>query len=64
MKTDVIEISPAGEGMAEALKEIGYNGYLTLEADRYLHGRTKENIFEGMQSMANAARRLDAMMRE
>ncbi len=50
--------------VAEALKEIGYNGYLTLEADRYLHGRTKENIFEGMQSMANAARRLDAMMRE
>lgn len=50
--------------VAGALKEIGYSGYLTLEADRYLHGRTKDTIFEGMKNLAAAARRLDNMMRE
>lgn len=52
------------DAVVKALKDIGYSGYLTLEADRYLHGRTKEDIFEGMKNMAAAARRLDAMMAE
>ena len=52
------------DAVVKALKDIGYNGYLTLEADKYLRGRTKENIFEGMQNMAEAANRLRDMMQE
>lgn len=49
--------------VAKALKDIGYTGYLTLEADAYLHGRTAENIFEGMQNMAASAKRLAELMK-
>ena len=44
--------------IAKALKEIEYNGYLTLEADRYLGAYTAENIFEGVQNLAKSARRI------
>ncbi len=49
------------DAVVKALKEIGYRGYLTLEADAYLHGRTPENVFEGMQNLAAAAKRLAEM---
>lgn len=49
--------------VAKALKDIGYTGYLTLEADAYLRGRTAENIFEGMQNMAASAKRLAELMK-
>ena len=49
--------------VAKALKDIGYAGELTLEADAYLRGRTADNIFEGMQNMASAAKRLDELMK-
>ena len=42
----------------KALKEIGYDGYFTLEADCYLRDHTAENVFEGVIEMKNAARRL------
>ena len=49
--------------VAKALKDIGYTGYLTLEADAYLRGRTETNIFEGMQNMAASAKRLAELMK-
>ena len=50
--------------MIEALRRIGYRGYLTLEADQYLRDRTPENIFEGIQRLAESARRLSDMYGE
>ena len=48
------------EAMIKALKEIGYSGYLTLEADAFLkkNGYTAENIFDGMCKLAESAKRL------
>jgi sugar phosphate isomerase/epimerase len=46
-----------------ALKEINYTGDLTLEADAYLpkYYNNPENIFEGIQNMADSAKRLAGM---
>lgn len=44
-----------------ALKEIGYNGYFTLEADRYLNDYNANNIFEGIKNLADSAKRLTEM---
>ncbi len=52
------------ERVVSALKKINYNGYLTLEAAEYLNAYTKDNIFDGIKNMANAARKLDKMMTE
>ena len=52
------------EGIAKALKEIGYKGYLTLEADRYLSKFNKDNVFEGICDLAKSARRLEQMIKE
>ncbi len=49
------------EAIVRALKEIGYKGDFTLEADQYLSAYTDENIFEGIKKMAEAARRLADM---
>lgn len=49
------------EGVVRALKEIGYRGYFTLEADRYLSKYTGENAFEGMKKLAEAAKKLAHM---
>ncbi len=47
----------------KALREIGYRGYLTLEADAYLRnaGCTADNALQGMEQMAAAAKRLQAL---
>ena len=42
----------------KALKEIGYKGYFTLEADQYLKDRTADNIFDGIKEMADSAKKL------
>ncbi len=44
----------------KALKEIGYNGDLTLEADRYLsaNGFHQDNLLLGVKNMAEAAKSL------
>lgn len=42
----------------KALKAIGYKGYLTLEADKYLSAYNEENIFDGIKNMATAAKKL------
>lgn len=44
-----------------ALKEIGYQGYLTLEANCYLKNYTVHTVFEGLQNMAATAKRLAQM---
>ena len=49
------------EDMVSALKQIGYNGYFTLEADRYLSAYTQETVAEGVANMAKTAKRLAQM---
>lgn len=44
-----------------ALKDIGYTGYLTLEADRYLSDFDEDNVFCGIKNMQASAARLTAM---
>ena len=48
-------------GIVKALKEIGYNGYFTLEADNYLRGFSAEDVFDGLMDLYAAARRLADM---
>ena len=50
--------------MAKALKEIGYKGWFTLEADSYLGAFTPENIFAGMKDLHAAVRKFAAMFEE
>lgn len=50
------------DAVTKALKDIGYNGYLTLEADSYLKIYDETNIFEGIKKMADSARKLSEMM--
>lgn len=47
--------------VVDALREIGYDGYFTLEADAYLRDYTAETAFEGIQKLAASAKRLAAM---
>lgn len=54
MKIDFVPI-------VRALKETGYSGYFTLECDRYLNGRTTENVFEGIRELAEADKYLADM---
>ncbi len=49
---------------AEALKAVGYKGYITLEADRYLKSYSAENVFSGIKKMADAAKRISEMLEE
>ena len=44
-----------------ALKEIGYHGYFTLEADQFLAHYTKENIFDGIKKLSDVAKKLADM---
>lgn len=44
-----------------ALKEIGYQGYLTLEANNYLKAYTPQTLLAGIKMMAAAAKRLAEM---
>lgn len=50
--------------IVKALKEIGYIGYFTLEADAYLKDYTSENVFSGIKEMADSAKRLAKMFEE
>lgn len=54
MKIDFVPI-------VRALKETGYSGYFTLECDRYLNGRTPENVFDGIRELAEADKYLADM---
>ena len=59
MKVLMLNGSPKAQGnTARALKEIGYKGYFTLEADRYLAAYTADTLLEGARKMVEAARRM------
>ena len=47
--------------VVKALKEIYYDGYFTLEADRYLEGYAPENVFAGLKDLSASARKLADM---
>ena len=47
--------------IVKALKDIGYNGFLTLEADRYLEPYSPDNIFDGIRNLKDAASKLASM---
>ena len=49
------------KAIADALKEINYSGYLTLEADRFLADYTEENVFDGVKRLTDAARKFAEM---
>ena len=42
--------------IVKALKEIGYDGYFTLEVDNYMKAYNKENAFEGVKKLAESAK--------
>lgn len=41
-----------------ALKDIHYSGYFTLEADQYLKNYDRDNVFQGLQMLSAAAKKL------
>ena len=50
--------------IVKALKEIGYAGYFTLEADAFLGKYSEENVFDGVVLLANSARKLADMFEQ
>lgn len=55
MKIDFVAV-------AKALGEIGYDGDITLECDRYLSAYTKDNALEGLKKMAESASKIKDMV--
>lgn len=49
------------ESVVRALKEIGYQGYFTLEADTYLKQYTKDTALDGIRALAASAGKLAEM---
>lgn len=47
--------------VVDALKEIGYDGYFTLEASSYLESFKKEDVSKGVQNLKAAAQKLADM---
>lgn len=50
--------------IVKALKDIGYDGYFTLEASSYLENFSKDKVFEGVKSLYNSAKKLADMFEE
>ena len=50
--------------VALALKEIGYDGYLTLEASSYLEKMPEEKVASGVKDLYNSVKRLSDMIEE
>lgn len=48
--------------VAQALKQINYSGYLTLEADSYLKNHTADNVFQGICDLAHSAMKFRDLM--
>ncbi len=44
--------------IVKTLKEVDYQGWFTLEADRFLEGYTGENVLDGVIKMAESTRKL------
>ena len=49
------------DAVVKALRDINYQGYFTLETNRYLNDYNEENIFAGIKNMADCARKLADM---
>lgn len=49
------------DAVVRALKAINYQGYFTLEADRYLHDFDESNVFKGIKDLAASAKKLADM---
>ena len=49
------------EAVVKALKEVHYEGYFTLEANRHLNAYSEEDIFDGMVKMQQSIRKLADM---
>ena len=47
--------------VVKALREIGYSGWFTLEADRYLADYDASNVLEGTRKLAEVAKKLVAL---
>ncbi len=54
MKIDFVAV-------VNALKEIGYDGYFTLEASNYLESFHKDNVTKGVKDLKNVAKKLADM---
>ena len=50
------------KAVAKALKEVGYDGYLTLEAVTYLSSYREKTVPEGLKKLAESVRRIDKMI--
>ena len=51
------------EQVAKGLKEINYQGELTLEADRYLEAFDASNIYDGIKNLYASIKRLDDLIK-
>ncbi len=49
------------DAIVSALKQIGYSGYLTLEANQYLSIYTSENVFDGVKRLCESVQKLKNM---
>ncbi len=50
------------DAVVKALQQINYAGWLTLEANRYCNDSTPDNVFQKVQNMAAAAKKIAEMM--
>ena len=48
--------------IARALRDINYQGYLTLEANHYMRAYSPENALDGVKKLLESLKRLDAMI--
>ena len=46
------------DAIVRALKQIGYSGWFTLEADAYLNAFDADTVDRGLRNMEQAARKL------
>lgn len=54
------------DAVAASLKKIGYSGYLTLEADRYIANcgaRTEDEVYKCVCALAESARQLEKLIK-
>lgn len=57
MDVDFVEV-------VKALKQIGYSGYFTLEADQFLNGFHADNVLDGVRQLAQSVKRLSDMFEQ
>lgn len=50
--------------IVQALKQIGYSGYFTLEADQFLSGFHEDTVLDGVRQLAQSAKKLSDMFEQ